>query len=46
MPVLPRRIHSHAHPTTLLRVIDHIGPLPLDDKGNTHILVMIDAFSR
>ena len=26
--------------------IDHIGPLPSDDKGNTHILVMIDAFSR
>jgi hypothetical protein len=26
--------------------IDHIGPLPVDDKGNTHILVMIDAFSR
>jgi hypothetical protein len=26
--------------------IDHIGPLPVDDKGNSHILVMIDAFSR
>jgi hypothetical protein len=26
--------------------IDHIGPLSSDDKGNTHILVMIDAFSR
>ena len=26
--------------------IDHIGPLPSDDKGNTHILVIIDAFSR
>ena len=26
--------------------IDHVGPLPVDDKGNTHILVMIDAFSR
>ena len=26
--------------------IDHIGPLPVDDKGNTQILVMIDAFSR
>jgi hypothetical protein len=26
--------------------IDHIGPLPSDNKGNTHILVMIDAFSR
>ena len=23
--------------------IDHIGPLPSDDKGNTHILVMIDV---
>ena len=26
--------------------IDHIGPLTPDEKGNTHILVMIDAFSR
>ena len=26
--------------------IDHIGPLPVDDKGNSHILVMIDEFSR
>jgi hypothetical protein len=26
--------------------IDRIGPLPSHDKGNTHILVMIDAFSR
>jgi hypothetical protein len=26
--------------------IDHIDPLPVDDKGNSHILVMIDAFSR
>ena len=26
--------------------IDHIGPLPVDDKGNSHILVRIDAFSR
>jgi hypothetical protein len=26
--------------------IDHIGPLPVDDKGNSPILVMIDAFSR
>ena len=26
--------------------IDHIGPLTPDVKGNTHILVMIDAFSR
>ena len=26
--------------------IDHIGPLPVDDKGNSHILVMIDAFSE
>ena len=26
--------------------INHIGPLPVDDKGNTHILVMINAFSR
>ena len=26
--------------------IDHISPLPVDDKGNSHILVMIDAFSR
>jgi hypothetical protein len=26
--------------------IDHIGPLPVDDKGNSHILVMIDAFSK
>ena len=26
-------------------IIDHIGPLPPDDKGYTHILVMIDAFS-
>ncbi len=26
--------------------IDHIGPLPVDDKGNFHILIMIDAFSR
>jgi hypothetical protein len=26
--------------------IDHIGPLTVDDKGNSHILVMIDAFSR
>ncbi len=26
--------------------IDNIGPLPVDDKGNSHILVMIDAFSR
>ena len=27
-------------------LIDHIGPLPPDDKGYTHILVMIDAFLR
>jgi hypothetical protein len=26
--------------------IHNIGPPPVDDKGNTHILVMIDAFSR
>ena len=26
--------------------IDRIGLLPVDDKGNTHILAMIDAFSR
>ena len=26
--------------------IDHIGPLPPDDKVYTHILVMIDAFSH
>ncbi len=26
--------------------IDHIGPLPVDDKGNSPISVMIDAFSR
>ena len=26
--------------------IDHIGPLPSVDKGYTHILVMIDGFSR
>ena len=26
--------------------IDHIGSLPTYSKGNTHILVMIDAFSR
>ena len=26
--------------------LDHIGLLPVDDKGNSHILVMIDAFSR
>ena len=26
--------------------IDHICPVPVDDKGNTHILVMIDASSR
>jgi len=26
--------------------IDHIGPLPVDDMGNSPILVMIDAFSR
>ena len=27
-------------------IIDHIGPLPSDDKGYTHILVIIDGFSR
>ena len=26
--------------------IDHIGPLPVDDKSNSHILVMIDVFSE
>ena len=26
--------------------IDSIGPLPADDDGNRHILVIIDAFSR
>ncbi len=26
--------------------IDHIGSLPVDDKGDSHILVMIDTFSR
>jgi len=24
--------------------IEHIGPLPVDDKGNTHILVIIELF--
>jgi hypothetical protein len=26
--------------------IDHIGPLPVDDRGNFHILVMIDGGSN
>ena len=26
--------------------IDHIEPLTPDEKGNTHILMMIDAFSH
>ena len=26
--------------------IDHIRPIPSDDKDNTHILVMINAYSR
>ena len=41
--VMSRRIHSLSHLTIH---IDHKGPVPVDDKGNSHILVMIDAFSR
>ncbi len=57
MPMLPSyestKILIKTHPFTCASYnpfeslhIDHIGPLPADDKGNSHILVMIDAFSR
>ena len=57
MPMLPShestKILIRTHPFTCANYnpfeslhIDHIGPLPADDKGNTHILVNIDAFSR
>ena len=47
------RIPIHTTPHTLSitepmdRVnIDTIRPLPTDDEGNTHIIVIIDCFSR
>ena len=57
MPMLPSQsrlnILIKTHPFTCTSYnpfkslhIDHIGPLPVDDKGNSPISVMIDAFSR
>lgn len=47
------RIPIHTTPYTLSTTepmdrvnIDTIGPLPTDDEGNTHIIVIIDCFSR
>ena len=47
------RVPIHTAPYTLSATepmdrinIDTIGPLPPDDEGNTHIIVIIDCFSR
>ena len=43
-PIITKRFTTHTYRPMQCINIDTIGPLPLDYKGNEHILVIIDCF--
>jgi transposase InsO family protein len=45
-PIITKRFTTHSYSPMQCINVDTIGPLPVDHKGNEHILVIIDCFTR